>query len=91
MLTALVRDSGAGIPEEHRERIFEKYAQLDLKHAGVTSNRGLGLTFCRLAVEAQGGTIWVDASPAGGACFRAILADAAGMREPVEDPAAVEA
>ena len=39
-------------------------------------NRGLGLTFCRLVVEALGGTIWVEEAPEGGACFRTILPDA---------------
>jgi two-component system sensor histidine kinase/response regulator len=68
-----VSDEGAGIPEEYRERIFEKYAQVQMKKAGESNNRGLGLTFCRLAVEAHGGTIWADEAPAGGARFRLIL------------------
>ncbi|HEX6851519.1 MAG TPA: hybrid sensor histidine kinase/response regulator [Candidatus Polarisedimenticolaceae bacterium] len=68
-----VADEGPGIPEEHRERVFEKFARLELRKAGLGGNRGLGLTFCRLAVEAHGGTIWVDAAPGGGALFRTIL------------------
>jgi len=68
-----VSDEGAGIPEEYRDRIFEKYAQAELKNAGESNNRGLGLTFCRLAVEAHGGTIWVDETSTGGARFRLIL------------------
>lgn len=68
-----VSDQGCGVPEAHRERVFEKYAQVELRRAGVTSNRGLGLTFCRLAVEAHGGTIWVEPSSTGGACFQALL------------------
>jgi signal transduction histidine kinase len=71
-----VSDTGPGIPEQHRETVFEKYAQLQLREKGVTGNRGLGLTFCRLAVEAQGGTIWIDEAPGGGACFRTVLPDA---------------
>jgi signal transduction histidine kinase len=66
-------DSGPGIPEEHRETVFEKYGQLDARREGTTANKGLGLTFCRLAVEAHGGTIWIDDAPSGGAAFRAIL------------------
>jgi signal transduction histidine kinase len=66
-------DEGTGIPEEHRDRIFEKYARLELKNSGVSANRGLGLTFCRLAVEAHGGTIWVEEAPGGGALFRVLL------------------
>lgn len=68
-----VADEGPGIPEEHRERVFEKFARLELRKAGLGGNRGLGLTFCRLAVEAHGGTIWVDTAPGGGALFRTIL------------------
>ena len=68
-----VTDQGCGIPAEHRERIFEKYARFESHEAGVTANRGLGLTFCRLATEAHGGTIWVEDAPAGGALFRVLL------------------
>ena len=52
-----VSDEGPGIPEHARDRIFDKYAQLeDRRHV---HGRGLGLTFCKLAVEAHGGRIWV--------------------------------
>jgi len=68
-----VADQGPGIPAEHRETVFEKYARLDSAAAGVTANRGLGLTFCRLATEAHGGTIWVEDAPGGGALFRVLL------------------
>jgi signal transduction histidine kinase len=66
-------DEGPGIPEEHREAVFEKFARLETKQGGVTANRGLGLTFCRLAVEAHGGVIWVESSDRGGALFRTLL------------------
>ncbi|MDH3592672.1 MAG: hybrid sensor histidine kinase/response regulator [Planctomycetota bacterium] len=67
-----VRDEGPGVPEEQRERIFDKFARGNHKTPhGV--NRGLGLTFCRLAVEAHGGAIWVERSPEGGSVFRALL------------------
>jgi signal transduction histidine kinase len=68
-----VSDEGAGIPEQYRESIFEKYSQVLAKESGESNNRGLGLTFCRLAVEAHGGTIWADESMGGGARFRMIL------------------
>jgi signal transduction histidine kinase len=68
-----ISDEGPGIPEEHREEIFEKYAQLEMQRSANSTNRGLGLTFCRLAVEAHGGTIWVDSAPGGGARFRVVL------------------
>lgn len=68
-----VADDGPGIPPEHREKVFEKFARLELRRVGLSGNRGLGLTFCRLAIEAHGGTVWVDAAPGGGALFRTIL------------------
>jgi signal transduction histidine kinase len=66
-----VDDEGAGIAPELRARVFEKYVRL----AGSSDDtgRGLGLSFCRLAVEAQGGRIWADASPSGGSSFRVRL------------------
>jgi signal transduction histidine kinase len=69
----VVTDQGAGVPEHLREHVFDKYAQVDTSEMGSSVNRGLGLTFCRLAVEAQGGSIWIEATPAGGACFRTVL------------------
>ena len=68
-----VADQGPGIPAEFRERVFEKYARYDSHEASITANRGLGLTFCRLATEAHGGTIWVEDAPGGGALFRVLL------------------
>ena len=64
-----IADSGPGVPPEARTRIFEKYAQL---HSGASRGYrgvGLGLTFCKLAVEAHGGQIWVDDADLGGAAF----------------------
>ena len=68
-----VADQGPGVPPEFRERIFEKFQRLESRKSVPGANRGLGLTFCRLAVEAHGGTIWVDDAPGGGALFRALL------------------
>jgi signal transduction histidine kinase len=68
-----VTDQGPGIPEESREKIFEKFGRLDMRKDGLSANRGLGLTFCRLAVEAHGGVIWVEDGEQGGASFRMIL------------------
>jgi two-component system sensor histidine kinase/response regulator len=64
-----IADSGPGIAPEMRERIFDPFVQLESDHgATMRAGRGLGLTFCRLAVEAHGGRILVeDARP--GAVF----------------------
>ncbi|HEX2569152.1 MAG TPA: response regulator [Polyangia bacterium] len=56
-----VIDSGPGIPVELRQKVFERFVQVESGPQGVTRlNRGLGLTFCKLAVEAHGGRIWVE-------------------------------
>jgi two-component system, sensor histidine kinase and response regulator len=53
-----VEDNGPGIPEEIREQVFDKYVRLPNRQ--TTSGIGLGLAFCRLAIEAHGGRIWVE-------------------------------
>lgn len=64
-----VRDTGPGVPADRHDAVFERYAR-GADH-GAT-NRGLGLAFCKLAIDAHGGRIWVeDAHP--GAIFRATL------------------
>jgi len=64
-----VTDGGPGIAAEHRAMIFEKFAQAPLGRKGVMRSTGLGLTFCKLAVQAHGGSIGVESAEAGGACF----------------------
>lgn len=62
-----VADAGGGIPSDQRERIFERFFQVR-DESGTRGNRGLGLAFCKLAVEAHGGAIRIeDANP--GAIF----------------------
>jgi signal transduction histidine kinase len=68
MLAVTVSDSGPGIAEEYREKVFERFSQVPGLH-GRQRGSGLGLTFCRLVVEAQGGRIWVEAGPGGGSAF----------------------
>jgi signal transduction histidine kinase len=58
-----ITDSGPGIPKAERERIFERFAQVAGQESPVRRGFGLGLTFCRLAIEAHGGQIWVQAGP----------------------------
>jgi len=70
----IVEDSGPGVPVEDRERIFERFVQLDVsKRKRGSKGSGLGLTFCRLAVEAHGGRIWVTDGELGGAAFHFTL------------------
>jgi two-component system, sensor histidine kinase and response regulator len=67
-----ISDAGSGIPEAMRERIFERFVQVESGNRDVTrSGRGLGLAFCRLAVEAHGGRIWIeDGAPGAVFCVR---------------------
>ena len=51
-----VQDFGPGIPADYLESVFQPFAQVK----GTRGGTGLGLTFCRLAVHAQGGRIWVE-------------------------------
>jgi two-component system sensor histidine kinase/response regulator len=56
-----VANAGHGIPEAQRENIFEPFVQGSAEEALVArTSRGLGLAFCRLAVQAHGGKIWVE-------------------------------
>ena len=59
-----ISDTGPGVPAEDRERIFERFTQgtgEKLKRRGF----GLGLAYCRLAVEGHGGRIWIQDGPNG--------------------------
>ena len=66
-LVVEVADSGPGVPAAERGRIFEKFARL---RGARARGAGLGLTLCKMAVEAHGGRIEVEDSPDGGALFR---------------------
>jgi signal transduction histidine kinase len=68
-LRLYVRDAGEGIPAADHKRIFEEFAQAAQRTAGSFLDTGLGLTFCRLAVEAHGGTITVESEVGKGALF----------------------
>lgn len=61
-----VQDWGIGIAEEYHQVIFELFAQAP---DGQGRGTGLGLAFCKLAVEAHGGKIWVESAPGRGASF----------------------
>lgn len=69
-----VRDEGPGVPSNLRDAIFERYAKTE-RDAGRRrdASRGLGLRFCKVAVEAHGGQIWVEDAEPIGAVFRVEL------------------
>jgi len=68
-----VRDNGPGIPAEYRERIFEKFGQVEARANRQKYSTGLGLTFCKLAVEAHGGSIGVESEVGKGSAFWFVL------------------
>ncbi len=55
-----VKDTGPGIPPEAFERVFEKFGQVESGPSAKMMSTGLGLTFCKMVVEAHGGHIWVE-------------------------------
>jgi NtrC-family two-component system sensor histidine kinase KinB len=70
VLVCSVSDAGPGIPEEYHEKIFDRFAQVH-DHAALPGQRGtgLGLAFCKLAIEAHGGRIWVASELGKGSTF----------------------
>jgi two-component system sensor histidine kinase/response regulator len=72
-----VADQGRGIPAQDREKVFEAFVQGSTRDAlAARTSRGLGLAFCRLAVEAHGGRISVeDGQPGAIFCVRLPSAD----------------
>lgn len=68
-LAVAVHDSGRGIPEELQSKIFEKFGQAELRQENRRYSTGLGLTFCRMVIEAHGGTIGVSSQLGQGSRF----------------------
>lgn len=64
-----VSDHGPEIPEEEREKIFQRFYRLNRNHRADMPGSGLGLAICRGIVEAHGGRIWVENQPGGGSVF----------------------
>lgn len=64
-----IRDNGPGIPVEYHEKIFEKFGQVEIRQEARKYSTGLGLAFCKLAVEAHHGKIWVESEAGVGSVF----------------------
>ena len=61
-----VKDNGNGLAPEYHQKIFDQYEQVLLKDSGGRAGTaGLGLTFCKMAVEAHGGRIWLESEGKG--------------------------
>lgn len=64
-----VSDDGPGIPEEYQGLVFQKFEQVRTPNAPRVRSSGLGLAFCRIAVEAHGGRVWVRSKEGEGSSF----------------------
>ena len=65
----VVEDDGPGIPEEQRQRVFERFVRLDEARARDAGGSGLGLAIVREIVTVHGGTVGIESSRLGGARF----------------------
>ena len=72
-----IGNSGPPVPPAERDKIFGRYFQVERRRASARQNRGLGLYFCKLAVEAHGGTLRVEERGDLGAVFVVTLPDQA--------------
>jgi K+-sensing histidine kinase KdpD len=64
-----VRDFGSGLPANDLDRVFDKFYRVDNSDSQAVYGYGLGLYICRRLIEAQGGRIWAENAPEGGAIF----------------------
>ena len=65
----MVSDRGHGVPDAEKKNIFEKFSTSGRKEASLETGTGIGLSFCRAAVAAHKGKIWVEDRPGGGSRF----------------------
>lgn len=79
LLVFCVRDSGVGVPNEHKERIFRKFHQVKQGKKLTGQGVGLGLAICCSIIEAHRGRIWVEDNPSGGSVFCFELPAMAGV------------
>jgi signal transduction histidine kinase len=73
MVHLAVRDEGPGIPEEHRGKLFEKFARFGTKATGGEKSTGLGLAITHRIVNAHGGKIDVHSNKGEGSTFTVTL------------------
>ena len=76
-----VTDTGPGIPEHERARIFEQFHQVDSSLTKAKGGTGLGLAIAKQIVEMHGGRIWVESTPGKGATFQTELPTRAELRK----------
>lgn len=82
MVKIWIEDQGEGIPEDFLPLVFEQYSQKVPRKSGFSASTGIGLAFCKMAVEAHGGEIGVLSGAGNGASFWFTLpaADSQGLQ-----------
>ncbi|TNE89651.1 MAG: PAS domain S-box protein [Deltaproteobacteria bacterium] len=80
-VTFRVRDTGIGIEDDQKERLFEEFVQGDLSSTKAFQGAGLGLAIVRRFVQLLGGEVSVDSVPGTGSTFQVVL-----PRDPDVDP-----
>ena len=68
-VTATVSDTGIGIPEEARQRIFERFYRVDKGRARKNGGTGLGLAIVKHILQLYGGSVSVESEPGRGSTF----------------------
>ncbi len=68
-----VADSGPGISDADKEKIFERFHQIKQENRQEGQGVGLGLAICRIIVQAHRGAVWVEDNPGGGSRFQLLL------------------
>ncbi|MBX9685786.1 MAG: PAS domain S-box protein, partial [Candidatus Obscuribacterales bacterium] len=69
MVEIRVQDRGRGVPESHKEKIFEKFQQVEAADGKRKAGTGLGLPICKQIIEDHGGSIGVESREGMGSCF----------------------
>jgi len=80
-----ISDTGQGIPKDMLASVFDKFSQFHTKKSGGVASTGLGLTFCKLAVEAHNGEIGVESELGKGTTFWFLLPKAKSKKIEIED------
>ncbi|MEX0966429.1 MAG: two-component regulator propeller domain-containing protein [Bacteroidia bacterium] len=66
-------DTGIGIPPDKINLVFQKFGQVHSVNSGEAKSTGIGLTYCKMVVEAHGGKIWVESAEGEGSNFQFVL------------------
>ena len=73
VVTLSIADEGPGVPDELKERVFERFFRADPSRSRETGGTGLGLAIVKHAAESMGGSVRVEDAPGGGAVFMVSL------------------